>query len=153
MTIRQRLQSLRFFSAESVSLEPRGRTLAFHIVAAQVVGTGVLSLLGLLISSQIAFAILLGGMICSLANLWLAVAVFRPVLGASPGRILTSFYVGEIGKILIAAALFLVVFKKFPLFKQPLYAVILLAVFGLMQSMMWIYPLLLQKCLTRNDKN
>lgn len=141
------------FGSEFVNLEPRGRTLAFHIVAAQVVVTGVFSLFGLVLSSQIAFAILLGGMICSLANLWLAVAVFRPVLGVSPRRILMSFYVGEIGKILIAAALFLAVFKKFPLFEQPLNAAILLAVFALMQSMMWIYPLLQQKVVVRNGKN
>ena len=121
--------------------EPKGRAFALQIVAAQVVASCVLSLLGLVFSSQVAIAILVGGVICSLANLWLAIVAFRPGLGKSPGEMLAAFYVGEIGKFVVTALLFLVVFTRFSLFKQPIYALLIFIAYALAQSMAWVYPL------------
>ena len=122
-------------------VEPKGRTFALQIVAAQVVATGVLSLFGLVFGSQVAIAILVGGAICSLANLWLAVVAFRPALGKPPGAMLAAFYIGEIGKFVVTALLFLVVFTKFSLFKEPTYALLIFIAYALVQSMAWVYPL------------
>lgn len=122
-------------------VEPKGRVFALQIVAAQVVASCVLSLLGLVFSSQVAIAILVGGVICSLANLWLAIVAFRPGLGKSPGEMLAAFYVGEIGKFVVTALLFLVVFTRFSLFKQPTYALLIFIAYALVQSMAWVYPL------------
>jgi ATP synthase protein I len=127
--------------AEPPQVEPKGRVFALHIVVAQVVVTGVLSLFGLLCSNQVAIAILSGGMICSLANFWLAIVAFRPALGKPPGQMLAAFYLGEAGKFLITAVLFLIAFKKTLLFKQPIYALLLFASYVVAQTMTWVYPL------------
>ncbi len=128
-------------------VEPKGRVFALQIVAAQVVASCVLSLLGLVISSQVAIAILVGGVICSSANLWLAIVAFRPALGKPPGEVLAAFYVGEIGKFVVTALLFLIVFTQFTVFKQPLYAFLIFMAYALVQSMAWVYPLARSKLL------
>lgn len=127
--------------------EPRGRAFALEIVAAQVVVSLGLSLLGLPVSTQVAIAILSGGMICSLANLWLAIAAFRPALGKPPGQMLAAFYLAELGKFVITAVLFVFVFKKTTLFKQPLYALLLFAAYAMVQCSAWAYPLVRRKLL------
>ncbi len=128
-------------------VEPKGRRFALQIVAAQVVASCALSLLGLVISSQVAIAILVGGVICSLANLWLAIVAFRPALGKPPGEMLAAFYVGEIGKFVVTALLFLIVFTQFSVFKQPVYAFLIFIAYVLVQSMAWVYPLARSKLL------
>jgi ATP synthase protein I len=80
-------------------------------------------------------------MICSLANLWLAVVAFRPTLGKPPGQMLAAFYVGEIGKFVVTALLFLLMFKNFALFKQPNYALLVFIAYALVQCTAWAYPL------------
>lgn len=126
--------------------EPRERAFALQIVAAQVIFTGVLVLLGLLLSDQeirhrVAIAILCGGIISSLANLWLAIVAFRPRLGQSPQRMLAAFYMGELGKFVLIAVGFLLVFKKIAILKEPSYALLLFASFLMVQFTVWIYPL------------
>lgn len=121
--------------------EPKGRAFALEIVAAQVVVSIGLSLAALLVSNQAAIAILSGGMICSLANFWLAIVVFRPALGKPPGQMLAAFYVAEIGKFVIVALLFLIAFKKTTLLKQPLYALLMFATYIVAQAMALVYPL------------
>jgi ATP synthase protein I len=132
---------------ESPYREPRGRAFALEIVAAQIVVTLGLSLLGFLVSVQAAIAILSGGMICSLANCWLAIAAFRPALGKPPGQMLAAFYSAELGKFVIIAALFLLLFKKITLFKQPLYALIMFTAYAMVQCSAWVYPLARRKLL------
>jgi ATP synthase protein I len=124
-----------------VYVDPKGRKFALEIVSAQVVVTGVLSLLGLFCSNQVAIAILAGGMICSLANLWLAIVAFRPALGKPPGQMLAAFYVGEIGKFIITALLFLIAFKKTTLLRQPTYALLMFAAYIAVLCTIWAYPL------------
>ncbi len=122
-------------------VEPKGRAFALQIVLAQVVVTCVLSLLGLVLNSQIAIVILSGGMISSLANLWLAIVAFRPALGKPPGEMLAAFYIGEIGKFVITALLFLVAFKQFALFRQANNALLIFITYALVQCTVWVYPL------------
>lgn len=121
--------------------EPKGRAFALQIVLAQVVVTCVLSLLGLAFNSRIAIVILSGGMICSLANLWLAIVAFRPALGKPPREMLAAFYLGEIGKFVITALLFLIAFKQFALFRQANYALLIFVAYALVQCTVWAYPL------------
>jgi ATP synthase protein I len=121
--------------------EPKGRAFALEIVAAQVVVSIGLSLAALLVSNQAAIAILSGGMICSLANFWLAIVAFRPALGKPPGQMLAAFYVAEIGKFVIVALLFLIAFKKTTLLKQPLYALLMFATYIIAQAVVLVYPL------------
>lgn len=138
-------------------VEPKGRVFALQIVTAQFIVAGLLSLIGLLIarneiSNQVAIAILYGGMICSLANLWFAVVAFRPALGQSPGQMLAAFYVGEIGKFLITAVLFLITFKKTALLKQPSYALLMFAAYVLVLCTTWVYPLARSKLMARRRR-
>ncbi|RYZ92809.1 MAG: hypothetical protein EOO68_22295 [Moraxellaceae bacterium] len=121
--------------------EPKGRAFALQIVIAQVVVTCVLSLLGLILNSQAAIVILSGGMICSLANVWLAIVAFRPALGKPPGKMLAAFYLGEIGKFVITVLLFLIAFKKFALFRQANYALLIFLTYAVVQCTVWAYPL------------
>lgn len=134
-------------SNPSSRVEPKGRAYALEIVTAQVVVSLGLSLFGLPLNTQAAIAILSGGMICSLANLWLAIVAFRPALGKPPGQMLAAFYLAELGKFVITAALFLLAFKKTALFKQPLYALLLFAAYAMVQCSAWAYPLARRKLL------
>lgn len=122
-------------------IEPKGRAFALQIVAAQVVVSCVFALIGLVFSNQVAIVILYGGMICSLANFWLAIVAFRPALGKPPGEMLAAFYVGEIGKFVITGLLFLVVFKYVALVRQPTYALLIFLTYALVQCTAWVYPL------------
>lgn len=128
-------------------VEPRGRAFALEIVAAQVIVSLGLSLLGLPFSKQVAIVILSGGMMCSLANLWLAIVAFRPALGKPPGQMLAAFYVGEIGKFVITALLFLIAFKYVALFRQAKYALLIFVAYALVQSTVWVYPLVRSRLL------
>ena len=127
--------------ANSSRVEPKGRAFALQIVAAQVLVSCVLALVGLVFGSQVAIVILSGGMICSLANLWLAIVAFRPALGKPPGEMLAAFYVGEIGKFVVTALLFLILFKKFALFRQANNALLIFLTYALVQCTVWAYPL------------
>lgn len=149
MTPQHDLQRSELVESKPVYREPKGRALALEIVVAQGVFTGVLSVLTLAIHFQIATAILTGGMICTLANLWLAVVAFRPALGKPVGQMLAAFYLGEIGKLIIVAVLFLIVFKKTLLFKQPPYSFLLLLSYVLAQCAAWVYPLARSKFFAR----
>lgn len=137
------------FISELRGKEPKGRVFALQIVAAQVVVTCGLSLLGFLINNKASIAILTGGMICSLANAWLAIVAFRPALGKPPGQMLAAFYMGEIGKFVITAVLFLFAFKHSALLKQPPYALLLFLAYVLVHCTTWAYPLARSKFTAR----
>lgn len=90
----------------------KGRGLALRTVATQMVLTLVVAAAALAISVPIAVSILIGGIIGVTANLWLALVVFRPRLGAPPQKMLAAFYTGELGKFVITALMFLLAFKQ-----------------------------------------
>lgn len=118
-----------------------GRGFALRIVAVQLLVTLVISALALAINDQIAISLFTGGIICVTANLWLALVTFRPPLGASTQKILAAFYVGELGKFVITALLFLLAFKQIALFKSATYAATMILAYVLVQAIAWLYPL------------
>ncbi len=119
----------------------KGRGFALQTVAAQLLATLTLSALALAINNQIAISLFAGGIICVTANLWLALVAFRPALGAPPQKILAAFYVGELGKFVITALLFLLAFKKIALLTHAPYAATMILAYVLVQAIAWLYPL------------
>ncbi len=119
----------------------KGRGFALQTVAAQLLATLAISALGFAISKQIGFSLFAGGIICVTANLWLALVAFRPALGAPTQKILTAFYVGELGKFVITALLFLLAFKKIAFLKHAPYAATMILAYVLVQAIAWLYPL------------
>jgi ATP synthase protein I len=119
----------------------KGRGFALQTVTVQLLTTGVISALGLAISKQIAMSLFAGGIICATANLWLALVAFRPPLGAPTQKILAAFYVGELGKFVITALLFLLAFKQIVFLKNTIYAAAMILAYVLVQAIAWLYPL------------
>lgn len=120
----------------------KGRGLALQTVAAQLVLTLVAAATGLAVSHPIAVSIFIGGIIGVTANLWLALVVFRPQLGAPPQKILAAFYSGEFGKFVITAVLFLLAFKQIGFLKEAAYAATMILAYVMIQVIAWIYPLI-----------
>lgn len=120
----------------------KGRDFALQTVAIQLLVTLAFSALGLAVNNQIAISLFVGGIICVTANLWLALVAFRPLLGAPTHKILAAFYVGELGKFVITALLFLLAFKKLALFKNAPYAATMILAYVMVQVIAWLYPLM-----------
>ena len=119
----------------------KGRGFALQTVAAQLLATLALGAMALAINTQIAISLFAGGIICVTANLWLALVAFRPPLGAPTQKILAAFYVGELGKFVITALLFLLAFKKIALLTHAPYAATMILGYVLVQAIAWLYPL------------
>lgn len=127
-------------------VEPKGLRFALELVLSQVIITGILSVIALVVSQngfsqKVGASVFIGGAICTLANLWLAVFAFRPALGSSPGKMLSAFYVAEIGKFIVTAVLFLLAFKQVTWLKQPTMALLMFAAYAMVQCSAWVYPL------------
>lgn len=120
----------------------KGRGFALQTVAAQLAFALVAAATGLAISVPIAVSIFIGGIIGVAANLWLALVVFRPGLGAPPQKILAAFYTGEFGKFLITALMFLLAFKQIGFLKEAAYAATMILAYVMIQVVAWIYPLM-----------
>ncbi|EIK46477.1 hypothetical protein O59_000498 [Cellvibrio sp. BR] len=119
----------------------KGRDAALRTIAIQLVVSVMIGLAGLAINNPIAIALFTGGIICVIANLWLALVAFRPPLGAPTQKILAAFYVGELGKFVITALLFLLAFKQIALLKHAPYAATMILAYVLVQAIAWLYPL------------
>lgn len=119
----------------------KGRDFALQTVTAQLLATLAISSLALAINTQVAISLFAGGIICVTANLWLALVAFRPALGAPTQKILAAFYVGELGKFVITALLFLLAFKKIALLTHAPYAATMILAYVLVQAIAWLYPL------------
>jgi len=120
----------------------KGRGFALQTVAAQLLTTLAISNVALAINTQVAISLFAGGIICVTANLWLALVAFRPPLGAPTQKILAAFYVGELGKFVITALLFLLAFKQIALLKSAPYAATMILAYVLVQAIAWLYPLI-----------
>ncbi len=120
----------------------KGRGYALQLVATQLLLAMLLGATGLIYSHQVAISLFVGGMICVLANLWLALVFFRPALGEPVGKMLSAFYVGEIGKFIITVLLFLIVLKKTALVEDTAHALALMLGYVITQAGVWLYPLL-----------
>ena len=119
----------------------KGRDLALQAVLAQLCFTLVLGAAGLAANNQIAISLLCGGIISAAANGWLVLMAFRPPLGTPAQKIVASFYVGAMGKFIITALLFLLAFKQFAFLTSALYAAVMILAYVIVQSIVWIYPL------------
>ena len=123
----------------------KGRDIALQTVAAQLVLTLVAAATALAINDSVAISILIGGMIGVTANLWLALIAFRPALGAPTQRMLAAFYMGEFGKFIITAVLFLLAFKQIGFLKEAAYAATMIMAYVIVQVIAWTYPLMRRK--------
>jgi ATP synthase protein I len=86
------------------------RQQALRFILTQLLATIMLSVILLFFSRIVAYSSLLGGLIATLANAWLAIKVFRVKPTAAAGAMLATFYVGEFYKFIFTGAMFIIVF-------------------------------------------
>lgn len=95
--------------------------------------------LAFLIRSQVAgYSALLGGLIFLVPHGYFALKAFRYSGARSAKKIMSSFYQGEAGKLILCAILFTMVFKWI----QPLDIAALFLTFAIMLVTNWLTPLL-----------
>ncbi len=88
----------------------RSRQQVFRFILTQLVVTIVLSVILLFFDRIVAYSSLAGGLIATLANTWFAIKVFRVKSTVAAETLLTTFYVGEIGKFVFTGAMFIIAF-------------------------------------------
>jgi len=86
------------------------RQQVFRFVLTQLMVTIVLSAILLFFDRIVAYSSLTGGLIATLANAWLAIKVFRVKPTVAAENLLTTFYIGEIGKFVFTGAMFMIAF-------------------------------------------
>ncbi len=91
-------------------LNRASRQQVFRFVVAQLLATIVLAAILLMIDHVVAYSSLVGGLIATLANAWLAIKVFSVRSTVAAESLLTTFYVGEIYKFVFTGAMFIVAF-------------------------------------------
>lgn len=90
---------------------PLYRLPVFRVLWAQCLVMLVAALCGTVIFDRLAgFSMLLGGLIALLANVYFAFKAFRYFGARSVQAIVQSFWAGEMGKLILTAALFALVF-------------------------------------------
>lgn len=90
------------------------RSLAFSYVYIQAaVILGITITLAILDYTKIALPFLWGGMTCLIPNAYFAHRLFANTGAQAVGKIMKSFYLGEIVKIFITIVLFAIAFKLF----------------------------------------
>ena len=95
--------------------------------------------LAFLLRGQVAgYSALLGGLIFLIPHGYFALKAFRYAGARSAKKIMTSFYQGEAGKLILCAILFTMVFKWI----QPLDIAALFLTFAIMLVTNWLTPLL-----------
>ncbi len=88
----------------------RSRQQVFRFILTQLMVTIVLSVILLFFDRIVAYSSLAGGLIATLANTWFAIKVFRVKSTVAAETLLTTFYVGEIGKFVFTGAMFIIAF-------------------------------------------
>ena len=83
---------------------------AFRFIKAQLLTTIVLSTILLFFDDVMAYSAFTGGVIATLANAWFAIKVFRVKPTVAADTLLTTFYIGEMYKIVFTGAMFIVAF-------------------------------------------
>lgn len=86
------------------------RQQVFRFILTQLMVTITLSAVLLFFDRVVAYSSLIGGLIATLANAWFAIKVFRVKPTVAAETLLTTFYVGEIGKFLFTGAMFMIAF-------------------------------------------
>jgi len=133
------------FEKPLIDIDRRDRAKAFRLVAFQAVMAVAIALMGLLAQPQIAIALLVGGAIGTAGGAWLAFVAFRPS-GVRPAKeILTSFYIGEIGKILIVMIFFVLAFRQIVFLRESRNALMMFFGFFINQLAIVVAPLLVNR--------
>ncbi|XID74876.1 ATP synthase subunit I [Alkanindiges sp. WGS2144] len=114
------------------------RRLARGLTRIQAIAVPVAAVLAYLVAGPVAAkSALLGALLCWLASAYFAWQAFRQGGAKASRQILGSMYKGVIGKFVIVAVGFIVIFKTV----APLNMLALLGGFLLVQAMAWIYPI------------
>lgn len=92
--------------------------LLFFQFAVTVVASG---LLGLWLGGRAAYSVFTGGLICVIGNGFLSRYYFSKTGASAAKGIVRSLYFGEMGKIILSAALFLVAMKCFYVHALPFF--------------------------------
>jgi ATP synthase protein I len=99
------------------------RTVRIILLTQLATAVGVAAVVWIGLGSERAIPTLLGGLIGVLPNAFLAARVMSPRAGSSAESLHRAGWLGEVGKLLIAAVLFAVVFKTLrPLHPEFLFA-------------------------------
>lgn len=91
-------------------LNQASRQQVFRFIMAQLLATLVVAAILLMFDRVVAYSSLVGGLIATLANAWLAIKVFRVKSTVAAESLLTTFYIGEIYKFVFTGAMFIVAF-------------------------------------------
>ena len=83
---------------------------ALRFILTQLLATIMMSAVLLFFDRVVAYSSLLGGLIATLANAWLAIKVFRVKPTVAAETLLTTFYVGEVYKFIFTGAMFIIAF-------------------------------------------
>ncbi|WP_257264053.1 F0F1 ATP synthase subunit I [Endozoicomonas sp. ONNA2] len=111
-----------------------------RVIVAQLLVSAVLAMALLPLGITVTLSSLLGGLCCSLPNAYFVWRVFRYRGARSAKLIVSSFYRGEAGKLLLTTAGFTLVFTLF----KPLEPVALFGSFIAVQAVSWFAPLLVR---------
>jgi ATP synthase protein I len=87
------------------------RTVRNILITQAATAAGLAAIVWLALDSGRAIPTLVGGLIGVVPNAFLAARVMSPRAGASATRLLRAGWLGEIGKLVIAALLFVVAFR------------------------------------------
>ena len=123
----------------SVSDHALNKSPVFSLLLAQCLLAISVAILLFFMKGMVAgYSALCGGLIARLPNLYLARKAFQYDGARSARLIVRSFYLGEAGKLVLTAALFVLVFIEI----KPLSALSLFLGFIATQLVCWVAPLL-----------
>ena len=100
----------------------------------------MLGFAGLYFGQQVEFAksLVIGSLVCCMANLWFALIAFIPSKHASAAKMLSAFYAGELGKFVVVAALLILAFRQFEWLKEARNTLALFAGYLINQGVIWV---------------
>lgn len=131
-----------FFKRRAVNTNRQQRMQSppmHRVVFAQLALTLLLALMLLPVGITYALSSLAGGLCCALPNAYFVWRAFRYRGARSAKLIVSSFYLGEVGKLALTAAGFILVFTQV----QSLEPFALFGGFIAVQAVNWFVPLLL----------
>ncbi|USE36247.1 F0F1 ATP synthase subunit I [Endozoicomonas sp. SCSIO W0465] len=112
-----------------------------RVIVAQLVVSAALALMLLPLGSTFTLSSLLGGLCCSLPNAYFVWRAFRYRGARSAKLIVSSFYRGEAGKLVLTAVGFILVFTLV----EPLEPLALFVTFTAVQAVSWFAPVLMAR--------
>lgn len=104
----------------SKSIARKQRQAAYKMVLIQLIIAGLLGLVGLLVSSSVAFSFVVGGLIVVFANFVFATIVFRKSGAQAAAQVKKGFAVGESVKFLLIVVLLVVAYTLLPVVPDKL---------------------------------